>query len=72
MNKRNKIMCYCNIIRGFACDICIIACLVGCFFLGWAFGVRHMRHEAVSFNVATYQANESGGPEFVWKNMENK
>jgi hypothetical protein len=42
------------------------------FFLGWAFGVRHMRHEAVSFNVATYQANESGGPEFVWKNMENK
>jgi hypothetical protein len=65
-------MCYCNIIRGFACDICIIACLVGCFFLGWSFGVRHMRHEAVSFNVATYQANENGGPEFVWKNMENK
>ena len=70
MNKRNKIMCYCN--NSWICNICIMVCLIGCFFLGWAFGVRHMRHEAVSFNVATYQANENGGPEFVWKNMENK
>lgn len=45
--------------------------LVGCLFIGYAIGVNQMRFQAVRFKVATYQADESGRANFVWKNMEN-
>jgi hypothetical protein len=52
-------------------NICIGLMLVGCLFIGYAIGVTYMRYQAVSFKVATWQADESGRPNFVWKNMEN-
>lgn len=63
-------MCNCN--KPWICNVCIGLMLVGCLFIGYAIGVNQMRFQAVRFKVATYQADEIGRANFVWKNMENK